>query len=146
MADEANMSSRGFVITLFVVAALVCCGTPISGFYLQRKDKADEPGMRAAGEAYLDAAVRGDNGTAYDLLCAAEQRGRSRADWDATASVIVEPTGFRITDVAVRRSSDAPTQHVVTAEVTYPGHPSREVQFHLKKQDGGWKVCGPPPL
>jgi hypothetical protein len=62
MADSAPGSSRGFVISLLGVAALLCCGVSIGAGYFYLKDSGDEPGMRAAGEAYLTAVVQGEPG------------------------------------------------------------------------------------
>lgn len=145
MADEKTMSSRGFVISLFVIAALVCCGTPIAGAYLYHKDKGDEPGMRAAGEAYLTAAIEGDDDTAYDLLCESDRRKQPRPTSDSVPDPN-GPTGFRITDIRFERPSEAPTQRIVTAEISYAVRQSREVDLYLEKQDGAWKVCAPPTL
>ncbi|MCI4065241.1 hypothetical protein MRQ36_22810 [Micromonospora sp. R77] len=142
MADEREMSTRGFEIAIFGVVVLLCCGVPISGVYLTRKDARDEPGMRAAGDAYLAAIVRRDYGTAYDLLCEADRRRESRATWLARASDS-GPTGFRITDVTVERSSDTPTLRAVFAEVTYASGPTRKVRLHVERQAGDWKVCSP---
>lgn len=139
-------SSCGFVISLFVIAAMLCCGVPIGGAYLYYKDSRDEPGMRAAGEAYLTAALDGDNDAAYDLLCESDRRKYPRAGWQPLANGETSATGFRITDVTVQRPSEAPAQRVVSAEITYPDRPNVEVELYVAKQDGVWKVCAPPPL
>ncbi|MBF9131985.1 hypothetical protein I0C86_23900 [Plantactinospora sp. S1510] len=146
MADERNVSTRGFVISIFVIAALLCCGVPIGGGYLYLKDSRDEPGIRAAGEAYLTAAVEGENTAAYDLLCESDRRKLSRATWKPVVERRAAPTGFRITDVTITRPSETPTQRVVTAQISYSGQPDTEVNLYVKKQDGAWKICGPPLL
>ncbi|GIG89095.1 Rv0361 family membrane protein [Plantactinospora endophytica] len=145
MADTAGGSTRGFVIPLFVVAALLCCGVPISGAYLYFKDSEDESGMRAASQSYLTAVVEDDTGTAYDLLCESDRRDRSRSAWKPVSDGST-PNGFRITAISITRPAEAPTQRSVTAEITYPDHRRTEVTLHLKKQDGAWKVCAPPLL
>lgn len=137
------MSTRSFVIALFGVAVLLFCGVPIGAVYLYRKDARDEPGIRAAGDAYLAAVVHGDYGAAYDLLCKADRRRQARAAWVAGAPEGFRPTGFRITDVTVERPSETPTLRIVIAEVTYADGPTREVHLHIEQQGGDWKVCSP---
>lgn len=143
MGDEAQISTRGFLVMISGVAVLLCCGVPAGGFYLYRKDNRDEVGIRAAGDAYLAAVVRGDYGAAYDLLCAADRRRQSRATWVAQAPSDPAPTGFRITDVTFERPMETPTLRAVIAEITYPGRPSREVHLSVERQDGDWKMCSP---
>ncbi|WFE64789.1 hypothetical protein [Micromonospora sp. WMMD714] len=143
MATEADLSTRGFVILIFGVAVLLCCGVPTSGFYLYLKDTRDEPAIRAAGEAYLSAVVRRDPGGTYDLLCAADRRRESRAAWVGRAPDPSGPTGFRITDVTIKRPSETPTLRSVTAKLTYPDRASRTVHLSVERQDGDWKVCSP---
>lgn len=143
VATEADISTRGFLIMIFGVGALLCCGVPAGGFYLYRKDSRDEPAMRAAGDAYLSAVVRRDFGGAYDLLCAADRRRQSRAVWVDRAAPGSGPTGFRITDVTIERPSETPTLRTVVAEVDYPDRASRTVHLSVARQDGVWKVCSP---
>ncbi|MFI9643162.1 hypothetical protein ACIG87_24435 [Micromonospora sp. NPDC051925] len=143
MATEADISTRGFLILIFGVAALLCCGVPAGAVYLYRTDARDEPAMRAVGDAYLSAVVRRDFGTAYDLLCAADRRRQSRAAWVDHAPHRSGPTGFRITDVTIERPSETPTLRTVIAEVDYPDQASRTVHLSVERQDGSWKVCSP---
>ncbi|WP_328338500.1 Rv0361 family membrane protein [Micromonospora sp. NBC_00421] len=143
MATEAELSSRGFVIMIFGVAALLCCGVPAGSVYLYRKDTRDEPGIRAAADAYLSAVVRHDYNGAYDMLCAADRRRESRADWLDRPAAGYGVTGFRITDVTIERPSETPTLRWVTAEVTYSDQAPRTVHLNVEQQDGDWKVCSP---
>ncbi|MEU7616763.1 hypothetical protein AB0M91_25615 [Micromonospora rifamycinica] len=144
MAAEKDLSARGFAIVIVGVGALLCCGTPTAGFYHYRKDARDEPGIRAAGDAYLSAVARRDFAAAYDLLCAADRRRQSRDDWLAWAPSDPAPTGYRITDVRIERpGGTTPTLRSVTAEVTFAQWGSRTVHLNIERQDGHWKVCSP---
>ena len=93
--------------------------------------------MRAAGEAYLTAVVRGEIGTAYDLLCEADRREQPRATWHPVGDRRTVPTGFRITGVVIDRPEGAGsfTLRTVTADLTYADH-SGEVVLTVDKQDG----------
>lgn len=143
VATEAELSSRGFVIIMLGVGVLLCCGVPAGSVYLYRKDTRDEPGIRAAADAYLSAVVRHDDNGAYDMLCAADRRRESRADWLDRPATGYGVTGFRITDVTIERSGDTPTRRWVTAEVTYSDQAPRTVRLNVARQDGDWKVCSP---
>ncbi|MEV4723846.1 Rv0361 family membrane protein [Micromonospora humida] len=143
MTAEKELSGRGFAIVIVGVGVLLCCGTPTAGFYLSHKDAREEPGIRAAAEAYLSAVVRHDDNGAYDMLCAADRRRESRADWLDRPAAGYGVTGFRITDVTVRRLSEGPTLRWVTAEVTYSDQAPRTVGLNVERQDGAWKVCSP---
>ncbi|WDZ85907.1 hypothetical protein [Micromonospora cathayae] len=143
MADESELSARGFVIAMLGVGVLLCCGVPGGAIYLVRKDNRDEVGIRAAGDAYLTAVVRGDFDAAYDLLCKADRSRESRAAWVARGPLDPAPSGFRITDVTFERPMHTPTLRTVIAEVSYPGRPSREVHLPVEQQGGDWKMCSP---
>jgi hypothetical protein len=148
VADNATGRSRLFLWLFCGVLVLLCCGCVSVGVgYLYFKDERDKPGMRAAGEAYLTAVVRGEYSTAYDLLCASDRREQPLATWQPTRGS-TDPTGFRITDVAITRpeGAGALTLRTVTAEITRAGYPSSEIALFLEKQDGAWKVCDPPKV
>lgn len=145
MAGKAADSTRGFMITILGAGMLLCCGVPIGTGYFYLKDSGDEPGMRAAGQAYLTAVVHGENETAYDLLCESDRRKQPRATWEPVRDRRTTPTGFRITAVTVTRQR-GPTERAVTADITYASHPTTEVNLYVEKQDGAWKVCNPPLL
>ncbi|MFJ8689798.1 Rv0361 family membrane protein [Micromonospora wenchangensis] len=143
MTAEKELSGRGFAIIIVGVGVLLCCGTPTGAVYLTRKDAREEPGIRAAADAYLSAVVRHDHNGAYDMLCAADRRRESRADWLDRPAAGYGVTGFRITDVTIERSGDTPTRRWVTAEVTYSDQAPRTVRLNVARQDGDWKVCSP---
>ena len=147
MADKLTGSNRVAAYLIFSFIALLCClgGLGAAG-YLYVKYQRDIPGMRAAGEAYLTAAVSGDYGAAYDLLCERDRREQPRTAFVPIANPRTPPTGFRITKVDVVRPGDAVTVRRVFADVTHAGYPPSEVELHIEKQDGAWKVCRPPAL
>ena len=149
MADHANGSNRGIQILVVGVLTLLFCGGIIAATaYLTVKDQREMPGMRAAGEAYLSALVRGDTGASYDLLCKRDRREATRATWNPYQDRSNPPTGFRITDVEIDRPEGAGAYgyRTVTAEVTRARYTSSEATLTVEKQDGVWKVCRPPAL
>jgi hypothetical protein len=87
----------------------------------------------------------GEYDTAYDLLCERDRREWQRATWQPTRGS-TDPTGFRITKVAIERPGSDFTLRTVTAEITRADYPSSEQTLTLVKQDGAWKVCRPPKL
>jgi hypothetical protein len=130
-----------------VVALLGFCVVLVGTGYVYFKDERDKPGMRAAAEAYLAAVVGHKYGTAYDLLCARDRRSQQLATWQPIGGS-TDPTGFRITAVAIERPEGvgALTNRTVTAEITRADYPSGEVALDVEKQGGAWKVCNPPKL
>ncbi|HVQ96317.1 MAG TPA: hypothetical protein VMU51_35190 [Mycobacteriales bacterium] len=148
MPDNATARRRGWTVWLLSVVLLLLCGglLLVAVGCLNAKDESDKPGMRAAAEAYLTAVVRREYGTAYDLLCARDRGSRPRATFQPTRGS-TDPTGFRITAVAIERPDGvggAVTVRTVTAEITRADYPSSEVALSLEKQGGAWKVCSPP--
>ena len=152
MADRATgPSRRGLILRYveghYVVGTVVCLllfWGPIVAFaaFSSHQTRQDEPGIRAATEAYLTALIDGDAGTAYDLLCEADRREQPRATWLPISNDGNPPTGFRIISAGTPSGGG---QLQVIVELTHERVPSTEVRFSFQrgqKEDGAWKVCG----
>lgn len=144
VAKKADLSPDAFAFIMVAIGLMLCCGVPGGAYYTYQRDKKDEVGIRAAGDAYLAAVVGGDLGTAYDLLCEADRKQESRERWMNRAPLDPAPAGYRIIDVTFEYSAESPTYRWVVAEISYSGRPSREVRILVQPHDSAWKICNPP--
>lgn len=130
------------LIVVACVLAVCCIGGGIAAFIGFRAVSGAVGPPRQATEAFIGDLRTGDAGAAYPKLCSAT---RAAITQERFASMIDtrKPTGFTIVGTNIS-NVNGNVNATVTAKLTFADGFSEQHIFHLKQEDGVWKICGDP--
>jgi hypothetical protein len=129
------------VLIILAVVVVLCCGGGGAGAYLFLDDRTKA--AREATSAFL-AELESDNLTAaYDRLC---ESTKSRFEQPTFAEAVNrrKPVSHDLHWGGSYSNDNGLETATITADVTYSTGPKDAHAFPLRKEAGGWKLCGNP--
>lgn len=137
-------SQPGIVATvggLLAVALLLFCVLGVIGVVVIQIPEGTGA-VRKTAETFLQDLERGDDASAYALLCPGTTEQFDRDQFTHAIQLLPRPHTHRITDAAF---ADEPGNHaVVDADLIDGAGTNHPRAIHTSRTTGGWRICGDP--